>query len=114
MKKNLVCVILLLSLFLTSCRKTGVDSLTYAVFSYIPDAGYYQEIIEKRWAELEPDIELVRADWDCYEDAAPEGIDVIMYDTVTRDKLIENGWIQPIDPDTVGNAEDIYPFARRH
>jgi hypothetical protein len=41
----------------------------------------------------------------------PEGIDVIMYDAVMRDTLIEGGWIQPIDPDTVQNAEDIFPFA---
>lgn len=26
-------------------------------------------------AELEPDIKLVRADWDCYYDGAPEGMD---------------------------------------
>ena len=44
-----------------SCEgKSDVDTLTYAVFPYLPDTGYYQELIEKRWSELEPDIKLVR------------------------------------------------------
>ena len=57
----------------------------------MPDAAYYQELIEKRWSEIEPDIRLIRADWDCYEYGAPKGIDVIMYDAVKRDALI-NGY----------------------
>ena len=60
------------------------DALTYAVFPYLPDVGYYQELIERRWAELEPDIRLIRAEWACYTDGAPEGIDVVMLDAVRR------------------------------
>lgn len=111
MKKALASVILLFTVFLTSCGRNRADTLTYAVFPYIPDAGYYQEIIERRWAEIEPDIELVRAEWDCYYDGEPEGIDVIMYDAVVQEALIENGWIQPIDLNAVQKAEDIFPFA---
>ena len=46
-----------------SLAEEGVDALTYAVFSYLPDAGYYQELIEQRWAEAEPGIRLIRTDW---------------------------------------------------
>jgi hypothetical protein len=28
-------------------------------------------------------------DWDCYEDGAPSGIDVIMFDAVMQDKIID-------------------------
>ena len=111
MKKIFAPVFLLFTVFLTSCGRNGVDTLTYAVFPYIPDVDYYQEIIERRWAEIEPDIELVRAEWDCYDDGVPDGIDVIMYDAVMRDALIENDWIQPIDRNTVQDVEDIFPFA---
>ena len=52
-----------LTVLLASCSKNRVDSLTYAVFPYLPDADYYEEIIERRRAKIEPDIELVRADW---------------------------------------------------
>ena len=30
------------------CMTETVDSLTYAVFSHLPDCTYYQEIIEAR------------------------------------------------------------------
>ena len=54
-------------------------------FPYLPDTDYYQQLIESRWAELEPDIQLIRKDWDCYSDGEPEGIDVIIYDAVMQD-----------------------------
>ena len=111
MRKILLASFLLSVVFLTSCRKNSVDKLTYAVFPYLPDTEYYQEIIEQRWAEIEPDIELVRAEWDCYDGSEPEGIDVFMYDAVMRDTLIDKGWIQPIDIKMVQKAEDIFPFA---
>ncbi len=85
--------------------------MTYAVFPYLPDAGYYRELIERRWAELEPDIRLVRAEWNCYHDGEPEGIDVIIYDAVMRDSLISAGWIRPIDPGAVREREDIFSYA---
>ena len=112
MKRVFTAIILLMTaLFMTACGKKPVETLTYAVFPYLPDPGYYQEIIENRWAEIEPDIQLIRAEWDCYSDAAPEGIDVVIIDAVMRDQIIDSGWIQPIDSGEVENIEDIFPFA---
>lgn len=110
-KKWIAAVVLVLIAYGTPCSAESVDTLTYAVFPYLPDAAYYQELIEKRWAEIEPDIRLIRADWDCYENGAPEEIDVVMFDAVMRDALIEAGWIQPIGLSAVQNAEDVFPFA---
>ena len=111
--RKMITVLYLLGMLLCGqmCMAETVDSLTYAVFSYLPDCTYYQEIIEARWAELEPDIRLIRAEWNCYQDGKPEGIDVIMYDAVVQDKLIREGWIQSISPDAVREAQDIFPFA---
>ncbi len=102
-----------LSVFLcSSCvRKEKADTLTYALFSYLPDPEYYQELIERRWKEIEPGIQLVRRDWDCYYDGKPEGIDVVMFDAVLLNEMTESGWIQPIDRNAVQSSEDIYPFA---
>ena len=111
MKKYIAAIVLFLTVFIATCGYNRVDTLTYAVYPYIPDAEYYQEIIERRWAEIEPNIKLVRAEWNCYHDGVPDGIDVIMYDAVMRDALIEDGWIRPIDPGKVQNAEDIFSFA---
>ncbi len=110
MKKAFIAIILL-ALRTAACAEECVGDLTYAVFPYLPDAAYYRELIENRWAELEPGIKLVRAEWDCYDHEAPEGIDVIMYDAVERDRLIANGWIQPISPNAAWDHEDIFPFA---
>lgn len=108
----LAALVLLAVLLLTaSCGSERVETLTYAVFPYLPDVEYYQELVETRWAEIEPDIKLVRAKWDCYEDGVPEGIDVVMYDAVMRDTLISNGWIRPIGSSSVKDREDIIPFA---
>jgi len=104
-------ILLILTLFMAACGQGRVDSLTYAVYPNLPDTERYQEIIEERWAEIEPDIELVRAQWNCYTDAAPDGIDVVMFDAVTQDRLIDSGWIQTIDPDEVTKKEEICPFA---
>lgn len=113
MKKKLLILITTLSVFLClSCRrKEHIDTLTYAVFPHLPDSEYYQELIEQCWKEIEPDIRLIRKDWDCYYDGAPDGIDVIMYDAVMLNALIDAGWIQPIDRNNVQSSEDIFPFA---
>jgi len=111
LKKGLTGIILLIiPLCAAGCDQGQVDTLTYAVFPYLPDVEYYQEIIESRWAEIEPDIKLKRAEWDCYKDSAPEGIDVIMFDAVMRDTIIDSGWVQPIGRESVTEIEDIFPF----
>ncbi|MBQ4427265.1 MAG: hypothetical protein II881_05885 [Oscillospiraceae bacterium] len=112
LKKCFTAVIALAIILPTSaCGVERVDTLTYAVFPYLPDVGYYQELIESRWAEVEPEIKLVRAEWDCYLDGVPEGIDVIMYDASLRDTLIANKRIRPISRNAVKDSEDIFPFA---
>ena len=111
-KKYSAAVVLLFTLlFGTGSGGERVETLTYAVYPYLPNPGYYQELIEKRWAEIEPDIRLVRAEWNCYHDGRPEGIDVVMYVVVMRDSLIADGWIRPISPEAVWEPGDIYPHA---
>ena len=112
MKKVFATVVALMMILCSACcAEARVDALTYAVFPYLPDPGYYQQIIERRWAEVEPDIPLVRAEWDCYVDDAPKGIDVVMFDAVMLESLVDAGWIQPIDPNAVRDSGDIFPFA---
>ena len=50
MKKTLAAITaLMLLVCAASLAEVPVDTLTYAVFPYLPDAGYYQELIEQRW-----------------------------------------------------------------
>ena len=111
MMKRISAMLLILAFLWTPCLgEEAVDTLIYAVFPYLPDAAYYRELIEKRWAEIELNIPLTRAEWDCYTDGAPEGIDVVMYDAVMMDALVGAGWIRPIDASSVREAEDLYPY----
>ncbi len=49
LKKGLTGIILLIiPLCAAGCDQGQVDTLTYAVFPYLPDVEYYQEIIEDR------------------------------------------------------------------
>lgn len=112
LKKNIAAIFLAIVILLASaCKKDRIETLTYAVFPYLPDTNYYQELIESRWAELEPNIKLVRAKWDCYFDGNPNEIDIVMYDAVMRDTLLSSGWINPINQRDIQNKEDIVPFA---
>ena len=109
--KKLFAAILLLIFCAAGGAEGDVMTLTYAVFPYLPDPGYYQELVERRWAEVEPDIQLIRAEWDCYTGGEPEGIDVVIFDAVMLDSLAGAGWIQPIGLNEVRDVEDIFPFA---
>ena len=64
MKKFLAAVTALIVLFCctVSLAEEQVFTLTYALYPNLPDTGYYQELIERRWAEIEPDIRLIRAE----------------------------------------------------
>lgn len=42
-------VVLTINELIKTSPKKKIDTLTYAVFSYLPDSEYYQEIIEQRW-----------------------------------------------------------------
>ncbi len=69
MRKTIrIILIMIILLCMPACADRKIESLTYAVYPYLPDAQYYCELIKKRWAEIEPDIRLVRAEWNCYED----------------------------------------------
>ena len=47
-RRIMAAVWLALLLFASACCEEPIDSLTYAVFPYLPDMGYYQALIERR------------------------------------------------------------------
>ncbi len=73
MKKGFTVFPALMILFITACcAGEGADRLNCAVYSFLPDPAYDQELIERRRAEIEPDFPLIRAEWNCYTDGAPQ------------------------------------------
>lgn len=86
------------------------QTLSVAVFQYIPHYNYFTEVLLQEWEEVEPDVELQIAGWDCYAETNGE-CDLLMYDAVALTHLAENGYIRPIAPEDIVNREDIVPFA---
>ncbi len=67
MKKGFIVFLALIILFITACcAGEGADHLTCAVYPLLPDPAYDQELIERRRAQIEPDLPLVRAEWMLY------------------------------------------------
>ena len=88
----------------------GDGKLTYSVYPYLPDAGYYAEVLEGEWEKRHPDIRLEYVPYDCYFGGKPEGIDVIMYDVIMERAFIEKGYIRSIDISDCLDTDDFYAF----
>lgn len=87
------------------------QSLSVAVYPYIPDMQLFREILTRQWEVLEPDVALNFVEWDCYEQPDPAQIDIIMYDAMFASYLAEGGFIQPIEEDAIVDKDGILAFA---
>ena len=85
-------------------------TVTYSLYPYLPDVDYYREILEEEWDKLHPDVDLVYSDYDCYYDGAPEGIDVIMFDSLIEQGMISNGYLRPVDQQDMNEPEGFFEF----
>lgn len=108
-----IAVILLLSavVVIILMVSSGKDrTLTYSVYPYLPDTEYYEGILEEEWEKLHPDISLEYVPYNCYKDGSPEGIDVIMFDSILERKFIEKGYIKPLNIDEFADTGDFFRF----
>ena len=90
-----------------SAKKT---TITYSLYPYLPDEDSYCAVIEDNWEKLHPETTLQYVDYNCYEDGAPEGIDVIMYDACMESYFVENGYLKSIEESEINNADDFFDF----
>ena len=88
----------------------GVTTITVALYPALPDLNMAQNTLAQMWAEMEPDVELEFVYWDCYDDPYPHGIDVIVYDAVFLNYLVENFLIYPLDPNGLADTTGILSF----
>ena len=95
----------------TTAPTVPADPITVAIFPNLPDLYLCYDILTQMWEDIEPDVELEFVYWNCYTDPYPEQIDVITYDALFLDYLVEYGYIQPMDPDSVQDTTGILPFA---
>ena len=57
-------------------------TITYSMYPYLPDTAYCAEVLEEEWAKVHPDVKLEYVPYNCYHDGKPEGVDVVMYDSM--------------------------------
>lgn len=115
-----VAIILVITLLLTGCSvrqkpteatDSADNTISVAIYPYIPDMQLFQTVLSKQWQEIEPDVQLSFVDWDCYVTPEPGQIDVMMYDAMFTSYLAEGGFIQPVSKEVLQDAEEILPFA---
>ena len=87
------------------------ESISVAIYPYVSNIGVFKNVLTEMWAEMEPDVALKFVDWDCYVDPYPNNIDVITYDALFLSNLVENGFLQTLDTDSISNTYGILPFA---
>ena len=92
----------------TQCKKDR--TVTYSLYPYLPEAGYYSEVLEEEWSKLHPDVTLEHMPYNCYSDGRPEGIDVVMYDVLLEKEFVEKDYLKPLDVHDLIDTEDFYGF----
>ena len=104
-------VLLIIAVIIIIKVSAGKDrKVTYSVYPYLPDTGYYAEILAEEWEKQHPDVTLELVPYDCYIDGSPEGIDVIMYDSILEREFVKKGYIKPLDIDNFIDRDDYYAF----
>lgn len=92
-----------------SSRKDD-NSITVALFPYVPSPEIMQNLLEEKWSEIS-DTPLRFIDWDCYYDSTPKDIDVFMYDVLFLDYFVEHGYAAEIPSDSIENIDGFIPCA---
>lgn len=85
-------------------------TITYSMYPYLPDTAYCAEVLEEEWAKVHPDVKLEYMPYNCYHDGKPEGVDVVMYDSMLERMFIEKGYLCPLDISGFSDTDDFYPF----
>lgn len=84
--------------------------INVALYPYVPDITYMEEVLTQYMAKISPEVTLNFVDWDCYMSVNPDNIDVLMYDALFTDALLQGGYLSPLDPSKY-NTDDIMNFA---
>lgn len=109
----LICLLLIafcVSSFLLNRISSKPVQITYSLYPYLRNIEDLQTAVETTWKEIDPSVELVYVDYNCYKET-PDSIDVFFYDVYRESELISLGYLQPINEDDINDVEDILLFA---
>ncbi|UTR14035.1 thiamine pyridinylase [Salipaludibacillus sp. LMS25] len=88
-----------------------LDSLTVALYPYVPDLERFEKAVADEWATAQPDVTLNFVDWDGYSSDPYDDLDVFVFDAIFLSHFIEEDHLMPLTLDEVDESSDILPFA---
>lgn len=115
-QKYLLFVVLAVLLCLLLCfailkkgKKPEPAVLNVSLYKLIPDLDSFEKTIEDAWKEKHPETELNFVDWDCYSGSVPDDLDVFVFDVLTLDSFVENGYLLPLSENDIQDYDDLIP-----
>ncbi|MCR6113246.1 thiamine pyridinylase [Salipaludibacillus agaradhaerens] len=88
-----------------------LDSLTVALYPYVPDLERFEKAVAEEWATVQPDVALNFVDWDGYSSDPYEDLDVFVFDAIYLSHFIEEDYLMPLTHDDIDESTDILSFA---
>lgn len=89
------------------------QTLTVALYPYVPRMDQFKAAIGAAWARVDPNVPLNFVAWDGgYNTDPPDNIDVFVFDAMYFEYFVDKGLLAAIEPSEVQNADDFLPYAR--
>lgn len=92
------------------------DSLTVALYPYVPRYDQFQDAITDAWAAVQPNVSLdfvSTDDWDGgYHDNPDPSWDVFVFDGMYFDYFLSQGYLEAMTPSEIENADDLVDYAK--
>ncbi|MCR6109975.1 thiamine pyridinylase [Bacillus sp. A301a_S52] len=88
-----------------------VESLTVALYPYVPDLERFEKAVAEEWATVQPNISLNFIDWDGYSTDPDDDLDVFVFDAIYLSHFIEEDYLMPLTLDEIDESSDILSFA---
>ncbi len=93
----------------------GTQSLTVALYPWVPRLEQFKTAIRQQWAQVEPGIALdfiPTALWDGgYNDNPPADADVYVFDGMFFEYFRSQGWLEPMAASEIQNLNDFIDYA---
>ena len=101
--------------FCTSPAANGPQSLTVALYPWVPRLDQFQTAIRQKWAQVEPGVSLnvlPTSEWDGgYEDDPPVNADVYVFDGMFFEFFKAQNLLESMAAGEVQNLSDFIPYA---
>ena len=85
--------------------------LNVGLFPYVPRPEQFEHVIAAAWRKDHPDVVLNFVDFDCYQGDPGPAVDAFGFDCIYLSHLAEAGFLTPLPPGGIADADDFFPWA---